>query len=52
VGKKAIMVSVEEETWEETKRQLADINSYRKKGNKLTMSAVVEKMLQMWNRVK
>lgn len=52
MGKKSIMVSVDQETWEETKRQIADINSYRRKGNKLTMSAVCEKMLRVWNRVK
>jgi hypothetical protein len=43
---------VDQETWEETKRQIAEINSFRRKGNKLTMSKVCEKMLQMWNRVK
>jgi hypothetical protein len=36
----------------ETKRQIAEINEHRRRGNKLNVSKVVEKMLTMWNRVK
>jgi hypothetical protein len=42
---------VEETVTAETDRQIAEINKYRRRGNKLTRSVVVEKMLAMWNRV-
>ncbi len=35
----------------ETDRQIVEINAGRRKGNKLNRSMVVEKMLQLWNRV-
>ncbi len=35
----------------ETDRQIVEINASRRKGNKLNRSMVVEKMLQLWNRV-
>jgi hypothetical protein len=45
------MCSLDEDVVAETKRQIADINGYRRKGEKLTLSGVVNKMLDMWNRV-
>ena len=51
MAKKGYMVRIEEQVQEETRRQIKEINLHRKRGNKLTMGEVVERMLQMWNRV-
>ena len=45
------MCSLDEAVTAETERQIAYINEGRRKGEKLTFSAVVEKMLRMWCRV-
>ena len=47
-----VMVSIDEEVWTETKRQIADINTDRRRGNKLTLSKVIDKMLILWVKVK
>lgn len=44
------MVSIEETVYNETRRQIKEINTFRGKGNKLTLSKVVGKMLTIWNR--
>lgn len=44
------MVSIEETVYSETRKQIREINTGRRKGNKLTLSKVVGKMLAIWNR--
>jgi hypothetical protein len=39
-------------SWNETRRQIQEINQHRRRGNKLTVTKVVQKMLELWNRVK
>ena len=52
MAKKALMVSLDVDILAETDRQIAEINTARRKGNKLNRSVVIERMLAMWNRVK
>ena len=46
------MISLDVDILAETDRQIAEINTARRKGNKLNRSVVIERMLAMWNRVK
>ena len=46
------MISLDETILAETDRQIAEINTGRRKGNKLNRSVVIERMLVMWCRVK
>ena len=46
------MISLDVDILAETDRQIAEINTVRRKGNKLNRSVVIERMLVMWNRVK
>jgi hypothetical protein len=50
--KKNRMVSLEETVTAETLRQISEINAYRRKGEKLNLSMVIERMLDIWNRHK
>lgn len=52
MGKKSVMISLDVDILAETDRQIAEINTGRRKGNKLNRSVVIERMLAMWNRVK
>lgn len=46
------MISLDVDILAETDRQIAEINTGRRKGNKLNRSVVIERMLAMWCRVK
>jgi len=50
--KKGTLLSLDVDIMAETKRQIEEINAYRRKGEKLNLSMVVNKMLALWNRVK
>lgn len=51
MARKKVMVSVDVDIWQETRRQIEEINATRRKGYHLTLSKVVDKMLTLWNRV-
>jgi hypothetical protein len=49
--KKALMISLDVDILAETDRQIAEINTGRRKGNKLNRSIVIERMLVLFNKV-